>query len=323
MKIVLDIETDSKASKIWCVVTRDIDNDKVQTWTSEHPSLQGYLNKAKEIIMHNGIAFDVPVLKRCWGITVRRSQVRDTLVMSRLWNPSLEEGHSLAAWGKRLGFPKGDFTDFDGGLTDEMMEYCIQDTLVTRQLYNHLVTCLQKDKFEQSAIELEHDVQVIIAEQERNGFKLDVPNTQSLLCEIKTEMSQIEESLQAVFPPIVTERFSAKTGKRLKDDIEIFNVGSRQQIAKRLMQKGWKPTKHTEKGQVIIDDAVLETLEIPEAKPIGRYLMLQKRASQIESWLEHLGNDGRIHGRVVTMGAVTGRCTHSSPNLAQDRKSVV
>lgn len=34
-------------------------------------------------------------------------------------------------------------------------------------------------------------------------------------------------------------------------------------------------------------------------------------------WLKLVGPDGRIHGRVITNGAVTGRCTHNSPNLAQ------
>ena len=318
MRIVLDIETNTAHDKIWCVVTRDIDTDEVKVWKEEtQDDLFWFLREAKLIVGHNILGFDRPVLNKVWNMEILDKHCKDTLLMSRLWNPNLEGGHSLEAWGIRLGFPKGEFTDFDNGLTDEMITYCIQDTLVTVKLYNHLVATLAKDCIEDRAIQLEHDVQVIITEQERNGFKLDTPYAQALLCEIKTEMSNIEEDLQRVFPPITTERYSEKTGKKLKDDVEVFNVGSRQQIAKRLMQKGWKPTKHTEKGQVIIDDAVLEALEIPEAKPIARYLMLQKRSSQIESWLEHLGKDGRIHGRVITMGAVTGRATHSSPNLAQ------
>ena len=45
--------------------------------------------------------------------------------------------------------------------------------------------------------------------------------------------------------------------------------------------------------------------------------MLQKRISQIKSWFDCVGSDGRVHGRVMTNGAVTGRMTHSSPNMAQ------
>jgi DNA polymerase I-like protein with 3'-5' exonuclease and polymerase domains len=50
---------------------------------------------------------------------------------------------------------------------------------------------------------------------------------------------------------------------------------------------------------------------------IAEYLMLGKRVSQIESWLEAVEDDGRVHGKVITNGAVTGRMTHSSPNMAQ------
>lgn len=53
------------------------------------------------------------------------------------------------------------------------------------------------------------------------------------------------------------------------------------------------------------------------AELIKEYLMLNKRISQIESWMEAVGKDGRVHGKVITNGAVTGRMTHSSPNMAQ------
>ena len=60
------------------------------------------------------------------------------------------------------------------------------------------------------------------------------------------------------------------------------------------------------------NDKLLELAEL-----VREYLLLQKRVSQVESWLEALGEDGRVHGRVITNGAVTGRMTHSSPNMAQ------
>jgi len=73
----------------------------------------------------------------------------------------------------------------------------------------------------------------------------------------------------------------------------------------------------TEKGQAIVDESVLAKVPLPEAQLIATYLMLQKRVAQIESWLESVGKDGRVHGKVITNGAVTGRMTHSSPNMAQ------
>jgi DNA polymerase I-like protein with 3'-5' exonuclease and polymerase domains len=315
-KIILDIETNSAHDKIWCVVCRDLDTDIVSTFTQPN-NLQPYLDSVDKIIAHNGIFFDFPVLKKVWNIKVKKPQVIDTLVLSRLYNPSLEDGHSLAAWGQRLGFPKGDFKDFDNGLTDEMLEYCKQDTLVTAKLYQHLTKEMEND-YSQKSIELEHQVAIIIAEQERNGFKLDERGATELLCSLKAKLEAIKVEMESIFPPRVESgRTHKTTGKALNDIITPFNPGSRQQIAERLQEKGWKPKKHTEKGSVIVDETTLEGIDIPEAKAIAEYLMLQKRIGQIESWLEAVESDGRVHGRVITNGAVTGRMTHMSPNMAQ------
>jgi DNA polymerase I-like protein with 3'-5' exonuclease and polymerase domains len=138
-----------------------------------------------------------------------------------------------------------------------------------------------------------------------------------LLAQFADRMGTIEQELQQVFPPITTERYSEKTGKRLKDDVEVFNPGSRQQIAKRLISLGWKPTKTTEKGSVIVDEGTLAGVDFPEAKLVAEYLMLQKRYAQVKSWTDAVQEDGRVRGKVITNGAVTGRMTHHSPNMAQ------
>ena len=316
MRIVLDIETNSTHDKIWCVVCRDIDKDVVSTFV-QPAMLQDFMNNCDSIVTHNGIFFDFPVLKKVWGIQVKKSQVVDTLVLSRLYNPSLEDGHSLAAWGQRLGFAKGDFTDFDGGLTDEMLEYCIQDTKVTAELYKHLTQEMEND-FSPESIKLEHEVAIVIAEQERNGFRLDMPKALCLLSELKTKLDIIQVEMETIFPPVVISGRTHKTsGKPLNDIVTPFNPGSRQQIAERLQEKGWKPKKRTEKGSVIVDEEVLASLDYPEAKALAEYMMLQKRIAQITSWLDAVGSDGRVHGRVITNGAVTGRMTHMSPNMAQ------
>ena len=316
MKIVLDIETNSKHNKIWLAVTRNIDTGEVKSW-KEASGLQKYLDSCDLIIMHNGISFDAPVLRETWKISIMPSQVCDTLVLSRLLSPSLDGGHGLESWGKRLGFPKGEFNDWDGGLTPEMEEYCIQDTLVTQKLYEHLTSELKSNKFDQRSIDLEHKVQAIIAKQERNGFKLDEVAGITLLTTLQNKLAAIEAELQGIFPAKTIERVSEKTGKPLKAKVEVFNPGSRKQIGERLIEKGWKPSRYTETGQPIVDEGTLDGVDIPEAKAINEFLMLQKRVAQIESWLKAVGSDGRVHGKVITNGAVTGRMTHMSPNMAQ------
>jgi DNA polymerase I-like protein with 3'-5' exonuclease and polymerase domains len=263
---------------------------------------------------HNLIGYDIPVLERLWGVSVAPERVVDTLVLSRLYDPSKSGGHSLRNWGNELGFPKGDHDDWSRW-SEEMVEYCKRDVEVTEAVHQRLVKDMAG--FSQQSIDLEHKVQWSIQEQERNGWVLDKKLAHELLATFKEKMNAIEEELQQKFPPIVHERWSEKTGKRLKDRVEVFNVGSRQQIAKRLSSLGVRFEKVTDKGNPIVDEAVLDTIDLPEAKAISEYLMLQKRYAQVNSWLEHVQGDGRVHGRVISNGAVTGRMTHQSPNMAQ------
>lgn len=314
MRIAIDIETNLKHSTIWCCSTYNLDTKEVRTWTNAQ-DFNKFIQKAELIIAHNGISFDYPVLNRVWKSTIRLSQVRDTLVMSRLSSPSREGGHSLANLAKLVNRTKKEYDDFEGGLTDDMILYCQEDVIICGELYLYLLQELKG--FSEQSIDLEHKVQAIIAKQEKHGFKLDTVKAQCLLGQWKRKLSDIEEELQKIFPPIVTQRFSEKTGKQLKDDVEVFNPGSRQQIARRLVEKGWKPTKHTEKGAVIVDESVLDGVDIPEAKRIAEYLLIQKRVAQVESWLEFVSDERRVHGKVITNGAVTGRMTHHSPNMAQ------
>jgi DNA polymerase I-like protein with 3'-5' exonuclease and polymerase domains len=315
MQIILDIETNSTHNKIWMCATREIGGD-VTVW-KEARELQKYLDSCDLIIMHNGICFDAPVLRKSWNITMKQNQMCDTLVLSRLLSPSLEGGHSLAAWGGRLGFPKGDFNDWDAGYSAEMEAYCIQDTLVTEKLYLHLTTELTRNKFDERSIKLEHNVQAVIAKQEESGFKLNERNAIILLSTLQNKLVVLETELQNIFPTKTILRVSEKTGKPLKSIIEPFNPGSRKQIGERLQEKGWKPDKYTETGQPIVDEGTLEGLDFPEAKAIAEYLLLQKRIAQIQSWLKAIQPDGRVRGKVITNGAVTGRMTHHSPNMAQ------
>jgi DNA polymerase-1 len=314
MRIALDIETNRNHDTIWCCSTYDLDTKEVKIWT-EAGNFREFIKKATLIVAHNGISFDFPILNKHWKTSIVMKQVRDTLVMSRLSNPTRDKGHSLGNLASLVGRTKKEYEDFDGGLTTEMVEYCKEDVIICGELYHYLLKELSE--FSQQSIQLEHEVAGIVARQEKHGFKLDTIKAQCLLGQWKRRLSDIEEELQTIFTPIVTQRFSEKTGKQLKDDVEVFNPGSRQQIAKRLMALGWKPEKFTEKGQVVVDDSVLDGVDIPEAKLIAEYLLIQKRVAQVESWLEHLSEDRRVHGKVITNGAVTGRMTHHSPNMAQ------
>tara|TARA_X000001036_G_scaffold440103_1_gene494460 strand:- start:4596 stop:6173 length:1578 start_codon:yes stop_codon:yes gene_type:complete len=293
-------------------VTRE--NGVNQIHTSPE-TLSEALRSSVSVVGHNLIGYDLPVLNRLWGLSVASERIIDTLVLSRLADPSKSGGHSLRNWGNELGFPKGDHNDWTC-LSADMIKYCIRDVELTEAVHQKLTKDMEC--FSSASLDLEHQVQFITNQQEKNGWTLDQQLAHELCATFKERMNVIEDDLQSKFPPIVHERYSEKTGRRLKDKVETFNVGSRQQIAKRLGELGAVFGKTTEKGNPIVDESVLETIDLPEAKAVSEYLMLQKRYAQVHSWLDHVNEDtGRVHGRVISNGAVTGRMTHQNPNMAQ------
>jgi DNA polymerase I-like protein with 3'-5' exonuclease and polymerase domains len=332
-RIALDIETNMAHDVIHLCVTQDIDTQEVRVWKAPATGLWDYLKDADLIAAHNGISFDFPILNRVWGTKIGLKQAYDTLVVSRLLEPTRENGHSLDAWGKTLGVAKLDYKatwqwmmnrreEYDGECFDNPIEglleyYCKRDVDVLNSLYLRLDSLVDSMGFHVDSVSLEHAVASIISKQERNGFKLDIIHATCLLAELKGKMSAINDRMQEQWPPYEVERISEKTGKVLKPELIVFNPASRQQVADKLIGLGWKPTKKTEKGSVIVDESTLQGLKFPEAQMIAEYFMLQKRIAQIESWLEVVGKDGRVHGRVITNGAVTGRMTHMKPNMAQ------
>lgn len=288
-------------------------------WCDSARSLESMLNGVTHVVGHNIIGFDLPILETVWGVTLPAPcGVTDTLVMSRLGNPNREGGHSLRNLAIQCGLnQKQDFdiADFDGPVTEQMIEYCIADCVANVDVYHMLERELEG--FDPLSLEIEHIVATATRVQERNGFALDFDRACQLHTEHTTRMEEIEQGLQETFPPIIEERWSEKTGKQLKDKVTVFNPGSRQQVAERLEAKGavWKV--RTETGKAKVDETTLAELGIPEADLVLEYLTLGKRVGMLRSWLDSVAEDGRIHGRVNTCGAVTGRMTHSKPNLAQ------
>ena len=306
---VVDIETDSlDATEIHCIVACEYETGKEKVWVQDDCSqFASWSKKIDTFIMHNGVSFDAPILNRLTGSEIKLSQVRDTLIESQLYNPNRDKGHSLSAWGERLGFPKGDHTDFEY-YSPEMLEYCKQDVRVTRKVAQELSK--EGDKFSSKSYILERKIRAIVDQQESNGFSFNLREAISFLATLEEEEQSLKDQAQEMFEP---------TEVKLKTKTKYipFNIGSRKQIAERLMERGWEPINHTEKGNVIVNEDVLSKIDMPEAEMFSRYFLLQKRTGLIKAWIEACQEDNRVRGRVMTLRTVTGRMAHNSPNMAQ------
>lgn len=306
MNIYFDIETNPAWNHIWVVVTKRSDTSEVQC--HRDPESLGPLFELNACwIGHNSIGFDAWVLEKCWNLKIPQKNLIDTLVLSRLWNPELENGHSLEAWGERFKIRKSLFNDFSQW-SQELQDRCVIDVELTEKLHEYLTRQLQDWK--KDCIDLEHAVAFVLNSQERNGWLFDDSSAVEFINRLNDELMQIEDRMQEIFPPTVIKL-------KTKEKKIPFNPGSRKQIAQRLISKGWKPKLKTEQGTIVVNEKTLESCDIPEAKIFLRYLLLQKRVSQVQSWVDAQKEDKRIHGRVNPNGAVTGRMTHYNPNMAQ------
>ena len=312
MKVaIVDIETDSlQPTLIHCIVAKDLQTSQVLVW--DHSNLDNFKHWAKTIdrfVMHNGISFDAPNLNRLLGTQIKLEQTIDTLVLSQLFNPIRDKGHSLQAWGEWLNHYKMEYEDFSQ-YSESMLEYCKNDVELTHQVYNQLKK--EGATFSNRSIRMEHKVRAIVDQQEKNGFALDIRKAIGLLSRLSDEAQDLEAWSKVSFEPTVVEL-------KTKTKYIPFNIGSRQQIADRLMELGWKPKEFTEKsGQPKISEEILDKINMEEAHKFSRYFLLQKRTAQIQSWINSYDDTtGRVHGRVLTLRTITGRMAHHSPNMAQ------
>lgn len=335
------------ATEIWCIVAIDQD-DKVYSFDpGEIDKGIEFLSKADKLIGHNIIGFDIPVIKKLFGVDLSTCvEVIDTLTLSRLFHPTRDGGHSLEKWGWRLNCPKGEQPNFSG-FSKDMLTYCIQDVTLNKKVLEALRN--EGSVFTKQSVDLEHEVCKILQQQQINGFLFDEHVGMSLLSSLNKRKSEVEKEVHETFKPkwvfvkdvvpkLKNDGTLSKSGlsqieyeERVntlditpfqRKELKEFNLGSRQQIGEYLIDFGWKPKRFTETGKPIADEGTLKAIKhIPEANLIAEYLLLQKRATQIESWIDAVElrgkKNGRVHGSVMSMGTITGRMSHHSPNMAQ------
>jgi len=246
--------------------------------------------------------------------------------------------HSLEAWGYRLYCWKGDYAaqckakeiDPWKEWNQDMDDYCRQDVTITRKLYQLLVG----KQLSPESIALEHAVAPILARQHTQGFLFDLDKALALERQLIHRRAELQTTLTAQIAPwqevkrtFVPKRDDARRGYRKGVEVTTyrevtFNPASRDHIANRLTALyGWEPQEKTDNGKPKVDEEVLSQLDYPIIPDLLEFFTVNKRLGQLsegkEAWLNSVADDGRIHGSVRQNAAVTGRMTHSKPNMAQ------
>lgn len=278
---VVDIETDSLTpTVIWVLCAENVKTGESVTLISYNKIKEWLDERVKEgcvFIGHNALKFDIPVLNALARSLIPLSRIVDTMLLSMVYSPSLNGGHSLEAWGKRLGCEKLEFNDFSR-LTKTMIRYCKMDVTVCKKLFIKLTALMRSIGFSEEGLEIEHKAWWLIRKQQINGFSFNIDECRKLYALIRSKENELKDKIHEYWPPRLVEvKVYAKSHKQdgtettgyrkhtleypkleLTDDggyrafdyVE-FNIGSPSQRIEKLLELGWKPrefTKKTAKG---------------------------------------------------------------------------
>ena len=200
--------------KVWCVVIRNLDTKAVVSLVKEeitYKNLSRILSDCTELIGHNIVAFDLPVLM-LYGVLDYRIgypgqpstlfgnpvTITDTLLWSKLLNADRLGGHSLDAWGKRLGNNKTHFEEWDR-YSQEMLDYCIQDTSVNASILEQLIKEQGKHNWNRP-YSVEIKLTDLTLRQELFGFDFNLALAEKNLVELTALMQNIAKTVDPLLP---------------------------------------------------------------------------------------------------------------------------
>jgi DNA polymerase-1 len=348
----VDIECDGlKPTQIWVVVVKQITTG-IKWRLVGHERILDWFHQCIDstpdavFVGHNILSFDIPVLNRILGLRLSLSRCVDTYVLSTLFNPTLEGGHSLESWGERLKFPKYKFDDFYK-YSEEMAVYCERDVDLGVAVYLRLLDKFKQLGFSEKSAKIEHEIRLVVNTQEANGFAFDIERAIILYNTLTDKCDKLQQRIYKLFPPRLEEVNRIKYRKKadgslfknvsnaieqypkseikgellLLYDFVDFNLGSPAQRALRLQELGWEPKSLTPKGAPQVDEESLieyaEESGIEEVRALADWVVYSSRARMLKTWIGCYNDDTKaIHGRVNTNGAGGGRMSHNTPNTA-------
>lgn len=254
---VFDTETDGfleSMTTMHCATVIDAHTKAVLS-TQDSQELLDELDKYDVLVGHNIIGFDLPMLYQQFGWRPRPDVIIiDTLWLSRMYHPDIDGGHSLGAWGVRLGNPKEEYYPvldpdqpvydpevlasklaaekqgksfkfepcWTGSIyTKRMGKYCDQDVDVNVDVFWKLVKLLKN--FTWKSIKCEMDTAIIIQRQMQHGFVFDMVSAEKLHAKLVARIIELEEEVHASFKPLPKEVRVVQP--KVKKDGTVSSVG--------------------------------------------------------------------------------------------------
>ena len=201
---IFDIETDGlmeEATKIHVVSYQQPDMSEPTSIFSESEMKDFFLN-ATELVGHNIIRFDIPVVEKLLGISIKARLV-DTLALSWYLHHNRPR-HGLEGYGEDFGVPKPVIEDWSSLTPEEYAHRCSEDVKINHRLYQELtlkLTRLYSDEAERNRfVDYLMFKMDCAREQEALGWRLDVAKAKMHLEELERQMKEKELLLADAMP---------------------------------------------------------------------------------------------------------------------------
>lgn len=362
VELTFDIEANAKdpndVTMVWCIVTQDTTTKEVKKYHDYVAIAErdGTIEQGVDALLaadktwsHYGISYDIPVLKRIHGARFDYNKVGDTLVVSSLLFPDRYNGHSVAAWGEKLGHSKVEHNEWSN-FSKAMLHRCVEDVKIQSRILNSLRMEAQGHDWRES-LDTEHKIARVMYNQAKAGFYFDEALAHKHLETLDKLISDTHDKVYPLMPDRllrvaedvpkhtmdgkVASRFKKYTEQPLTQMIstrldeegrrfstfEIFeaaNINSRPQLIETLKPFGWKPVNLTDKGNPKLD---LESIEAMDSTFAGKdeligWFTYKSRRAQIQNkkdaskgWLGKM-KGSRISADAIALATNTGRMAH-------------
>lgn len=236
LRLLFDTESNgfvATATKLHCIGITNVDTGEYKGYRpNQIDEAIADLDKADVLIGQNIMRHDIPLMKKLKGFKPRPGVIiKDTMIISRTMFPNIKatdkalvmsgkmppgnnyQGkHNVAAWGYRLGNPKGDYAalreakarelglehpkdiaDFVWGeFNEEMFSYMEQDCATNFDMWRHF----NPDQYPQAPLDLEHRIARVCDAMNIAGVPFDLQAAGELQAELVGKKHEIEKKLK-------------------------------------------------------------------------------------------------------------------------------
>lgn len=210
----------NQATHVHCAVVKILGGASRKFRPTQIKEFLDYLDTFDVLIVHNGIGYDWPLLKKLYGYEFKGKKV-DTLIMSRLLNPKRLVPfncpdksigpNSIAAWGYRVGRGKPEHNDWEN-FSEEMLHRCSEDTEILELTYNALLE-EAKGKNWRNAFLLSFELFENLQKQEDYGWLVDQEHMKKCIRILTKWIDRIDAVLIPRLPDVLEINETKKAGE--------------------------------------------------------------------------------------------------------------